>query len=280
MPKVSKRLRYEILRRDGFRCRYCGTEPGERALQIDHVVPEALGGTNEPANLATACEPCNSGKTSTTPDAPLVDEVAEGALRWASAMQAAAALKEKEIRDRRSRNDWFLAVWNEYKLDNGKAVPLPPDWSEAVTRLESSGLTYPLFEEAAEAAMKAYRVLPENRFRYFCGVAWNMVTDLQEKAQQIASGVAAEEEEEEDAYYPGVDRDFLSDALATFENITETFLKRLPVWMHEGAERFARDDVENAGEPDATRVEVLPHVLRHAGSLLSQCHIQPVREGD
>lgn len=276
MAKLSKRLRYEVLRRDGFRCRYCGAEPGERALQIDHVIPEALGGKNEPANLVTACEPCNSGKTSTTPDAPLVDEVAEGALRWAAAMLAAAALKEKEIADRRSRNDWFLEVWNGYKYDDGKAVPLPSDWSDAVTRLETSGLTYLLFEEAVEVTMRAQKVLPDNRFRYFCGVAWNMVTALQEKARDIASGEPVAESDE--SYFPNMDRDLLEDVLATFEKITETFLKRVPVWVHEGAERFARDDIECAGEPDAARIEVLPHVLRHVGSILVQCRIEPERE--
>lgn len=276
MPKLSKRLRYEVLRRDGFKCRYCGAEPGERALQVDHVIPESLGGKNEPSNLATACGPCNGGKTSSTPDAPVVDAVAEDALRWAGAMQAAAAIKEKEINDRRSRNDWFLAIWNAYIYDDTKTVPLPIDWSEAVTRLELAGLTYALFEEAVDVAMKAHKVQAENRFRYFCGVAWNMVTELQEKARAIASGESADG----DRMYPEIPEEELEGMLSCYEGISEKLLDQLPVWLQEGAERCARHDFQNAGEPDAPRIEVLPHVLRHLGYALAKCDIQPMREAD
>lgn len=71
---VSKRLRYEILRRDSHTCRYCGASAPDVPLRVDHVTPVALGGTDTPANLVTSCEPCNSGKTSTiegfVPDVP------------------------------------------------------------------------------------------------------------------------------------------------------------------------------------------------------------------
>lgn len=61
---VPKRLRFEVFRRDGFRCRYCGATPDQKQLRPDHVIPEVLGGRTEPANLVTACEDCNSGKSS------------------------------------------------------------------------------------------------------------------------------------------------------------------------------------------------------------------------
>lgn len=62
---VSKRLRFEILRRDNHTCRYCGASAPATPLRVDHVVPAALGGSDHPSNLVTSCEPCNSGKTST-----------------------------------------------------------------------------------------------------------------------------------------------------------------------------------------------------------------------
>lgn len=54
--------RFRALARDGFRCTYCGVTAGEARLVVDHVVPRAAGGTDEMANLATACDECNSGK--------------------------------------------------------------------------------------------------------------------------------------------------------------------------------------------------------------------------
>lgn len=59
------KLRYDILQRDGFTCRYCGRSPLQHEavkLHIDHLIPISQGGTNDPTNLVTACAECNLGK--------------------------------------------------------------------------------------------------------------------------------------------------------------------------------------------------------------------------
>jgi hypothetical protein len=59
-------LRFAVLRRDGFRCAYCGRgEPEGVKLHIDHIVPVARGGKTELENLVTACATCNIGKSAT-----------------------------------------------------------------------------------------------------------------------------------------------------------------------------------------------------------------------
>lgn len=59
-------LRFEILKRDGFRCSYCGANAKKGALlQVDHIKPKAAGGTDDPRNLTTSCQPCNTGKAAT-----------------------------------------------------------------------------------------------------------------------------------------------------------------------------------------------------------------------
>lgn len=59
---LSKRTRFEILKRDNWRCHYCGAGPMQGALHVDHVKPVAEGGTDDAHNLVTACEGCNLGK--------------------------------------------------------------------------------------------------------------------------------------------------------------------------------------------------------------------------
>lgn len=54
--------RFDILMRDGFRCRYCGRCAPDVELEIDHIIAVANGGTNDPSNLAVACSDCNAGK--------------------------------------------------------------------------------------------------------------------------------------------------------------------------------------------------------------------------
>lgn len=56
-------LRFEVLKRDRFRCTYCGAAAKSGArLQVDHIKPKATGGTDKPENLTTACTDCNAGK--------------------------------------------------------------------------------------------------------------------------------------------------------------------------------------------------------------------------
>lgn len=59
---LSKKLRFEVFKRDSFRCQYCGRSAPEVVLQVDHIIPVAKGGTDELMNLITSCDDCNQGK--------------------------------------------------------------------------------------------------------------------------------------------------------------------------------------------------------------------------
>lgn len=62
--KMNKRLRFQIMERDGFACRACGRNSREYGvvLHVDHILAIANGGKTEPDNLHTLCEDCNLGK--------------------------------------------------------------------------------------------------------------------------------------------------------------------------------------------------------------------------
>lgn len=59
---ISKKLRFEVLLRDGFKCLYCGRRPPQVTLEVDHVHPRSQGGQDHPRNLVSACYDCNRGK--------------------------------------------------------------------------------------------------------------------------------------------------------------------------------------------------------------------------
>lgn len=61
--KVTRAMRYDVLRRDGFRCVKCGRgrEDGVK-LHVDHIKPVSRGGKSVMSNLQTLCEDCNCGK--------------------------------------------------------------------------------------------------------------------------------------------------------------------------------------------------------------------------
>jgi hypothetical protein len=63
---VSLSLRYEVLKRDNFRCVKCGRSPATGIgvqLHVDHAISWANGGDTVLANLQTLCSDCNLGKS-------------------------------------------------------------------------------------------------------------------------------------------------------------------------------------------------------------------------
>lgn len=63
---IPKGVRFEVFKRDSFRCQYCGRSAPDVILEVDHIMPVAEGGTNDPLNLITACRDCNRGKSAKT----------------------------------------------------------------------------------------------------------------------------------------------------------------------------------------------------------------------
>lgn len=61
--QMTDKLRYTILKRDGFRCVLCGHGRDDGAqLEVDHIFPVSKGGETVPKNLRTLCKECNRGK--------------------------------------------------------------------------------------------------------------------------------------------------------------------------------------------------------------------------
>lgn len=181
---VSKRLRYEIFKRDQHKCRYCGNGPPDVVLTIDHVVPVSLGGSDDPTNLVTACRGCNGGKTSSNPDAPLVKSVSDDALRWAQAMRQAA--------DEIAGHDDEIEDILEAVRDAWKPYYLPADWAASVVTFIKAGLCR---EDLLAMVRVAYskRGIGRNRWAYFCGCCWTRIRQYQDRAAEIlAEGSTAQ----------------------------------------------------------------------------------------
>ncbi|MPY47083.1 HNH endonuclease [Streptomyces acidicola] len=187
---VSKRLRYEIFRRDNHTCRYCGASAPLVPLRVDHVTPVALGGTDKADNLVTACEPCNSGKSSASPDAALVADVSGDALRWAAAMkQAADDLRDKQA-PKVAYRESFEKSWRGWTREDGwktARVELPDSWKTSLDTFYEAGLPQEVWPDIIEKAMTNPTVRVDNTFRYACGIAWRVIKELHERAREIVA---------------------------------------------------------------------------------------------
>lgn len=182
---VSKRLRYEILRRDNNTCRYCGASAPEVALTVDHAIPTALGGSDDPTNLVAACKDCNAGKTSSNPDAPLVADVEQKALAWAAAMEVAVANRSAQLKAMSEYCSALSSAWDEYCTGGFRDPVWPEGGADSIEKFYKVGLPLPELLRALHIAMDRSRVDRYEKFRYMCGIGWSVLTELQQAAKEI-----------------------------------------------------------------------------------------------
>lgn len=184
---VSKRTRFEVMRRDGHACRYCGAMAPDVKLHVDHVMPVALGGTDKPDNLVTACVDCNAGKTSTSPDATVVADVKAADLALAEAMKRAAdeAITASSAARHAEYVQVFHLMWGEWTNWKNEDMPMPADWRRTIQQFADAGLPEELLAEAIWITMNKHGLPQDSLFRYMCGICWRKIREIQDRAAEI-----------------------------------------------------------------------------------------------
>lgn len=189
---VSKRLRYEILRRDNYSCRYCGASAPDVRLTVDHVTPVSLGGRDEAGNLVAACVDCNAGKSSSNPDAPLVGNVSDDAIRWSKAIQRASELRQKT---REAQFEFYkeFILTAQRLCDEDPTATFPSLESagspsaafRSVIEFHNAGLDRKELLDAMLIAMTNQRISEDDIWKYFCGICWRKVDELHASARAL-----------------------------------------------------------------------------------------------
>ena len=204
---VSKRTRFEVLRRDTHPCRYCRST--DNPLTVDHVTPVSLGGSDDPSNLVAACRDCNYGKASSAPDAEPIAKLTDEQIRYERARASVMARHEEAARAKHEDHERFLDAWLS-ALPNSE---LPDDWRSGVTTWMGRGLSVHRLIEAVHLTAGRKHVPTWAKYAYMAKIAWNWVTELEEEIKaELASedGEAAADEWTEDgvhlaSYSAGVD---------------------------------------------------------------------------
>lgn len=211
---VSKRLRFEILRRDNHTCQYCGEKAPDVTLHVDHVVPVTLGGSDKPDNLVAACKDCNLGKTSVPAGAPLVAAVGKMAAAYALDLTERMTLIRADIEQGDEYVEEFTEVWDRWKYrGTEKTVPLPHDYKTSLYRWAKMGVPISLVERAIGIAMTKDGLRNEfPEFTYMAGIVWRTLdetgvpADLTEATVHVYTAYEFEERvtnERIDAYMKG-----------------------------------------------------------------------------
>jgi len=178
---LSKKTRFDVFKRDGFACQYCGKSPPVVCLEIDHIIPVASGGGNEETNLLTSCEDCNSGKSdrplTTIPKA--LDESLASQVERREQLEAYNAFLMKA----RKRDKEMVEQLGVYWCDHGRPESEHGKWIPSNERLQSLRTflkRLPACEiydamDIAHARVRSYGSSDTKVWKYFCGVCWSKI---------------------------------------------------------------------------------------------------------
>lgn len=167
---LSKKVRFDIFKRDEFSCQYCGQKPPAVVLEVDHVIPVCEGGKNDEHNLLTSCFDCNRGKGSGSLQvipidlarkAELLREREEQVRAYDELLQAIRGRQEEAINGIIDIYTGFFPGWT-------LTDRVRPSIRQFLTKLPTSEVV-----EAMELACE--RTNSGRAFNYFCGVCWRKI---------------------------------------------------------------------------------------------------------
>ena len=186
---ISKKLRFEIFKRDGFKCAYCGQHPPYVVLEIDHITPKSKKGSDDINNLITACFDCNRGKRdnflSNIPS-KLSENIAVIKEKESQYKEYQRYLNKIKLRVKKDI-DYISGIYEEYYekytlTDNFKETTLK-HFLKILPREEvEDAMRFALLKCGNKCADGDYY----NRdIKYFCGICWNKIKEINKRKEVL-----------------------------------------------------------------------------------------------
>jgi hypothetical protein len=171
---ASKTIRFEVFKRDGFQCLYCGRKPPEVTLELDHIYPKSKGGINDVNNYATACRECNIGKTNKLlTDIPNSMETNLNNLKEKQLQLEEYHKYVQQIEHKKNR------VLNEIEKilieSSGSKYCFADDFKNVTVRDFINKLPPIKVKEALRMACSKVPLNNNRALKYFCGICWNWI---------------------------------------------------------------------------------------------------------
>jgi len=170
---ASNKIRFDVFKRDGFKCQYCGRTPPEVILELDHIIPKSQGGPDNIDNYITACFECNRGKGKHTLDIAPEGVAAKLELLKEKRLQLKAFNRFIEKQEEEFARYIAGVIQN---FHNSFPDLLPTDTFTNVTiKRFVSLLPVAKVKEAMMLACSTKSNDGEAALRYFCGICWNWI---------------------------------------------------------------------------------------------------------
>ena len=126
---ISGTLKYEVMKRARYRCELCGASAAEIVLEVDHIQPRSLGGSDDLSNLQALCYRCNAWKSNKdntdVRDYRCMHEVRESGCLFCTVSEDRPFVHEAEL---------AYVIRDNYPVTDGHLLVIPkrhePSWFE------------------------------------------------------------------------------------------------------------------------------------------------------
>lgn len=168
---ISKKMRFDVFKRDCFRCQYCGKSPPAVVLEIDHIHTVKAGGRTMLHNLLTACFDCNRGK-----GAALLSSIpqslsfhAEQIAERLAQVKAYERLIKQKVKQEEKQIDEVQNAFSLHFPDSAFSLKFRQSVRNFIQIL-------PTHEVVSYMHFACSRILrKEDSLKYFCGVCWKNI---------------------------------------------------------------------------------------------------------
>lgn len=169
---ISKKKRFEVFKRDGFVCQYCGSSPPAVILECDHIDPKSNGGSDDIDNLICACFDCNRGKSS-----GLLSDIPESvSLRIERAQEKEEQLKQLQKLKRQVEKQKNKAVDSLERIFQTQYPNKEFTQAFRVSVKSKFLANLDTFDVSEAMEIAVNRGSESNEaLKYFCGICWNKI---------------------------------------------------------------------------------------------------------
>lgn len=175
---MTKKVRFEVFKRDKFICQYCGKHPPDITLEIDHIIPKSKKGTDSLENLITSCFDCNRGKSN----------------RLLKDLPKSLETKYKELKEREIQYKEYRKLLNKIDRSIQKDIDYIDsiyidsfsDWALSDSFKQVSVKRFIKDLGVNEVRDSMYLAISkinnkDESIRYFCGICWSKIRQKEEK---------------------------------------------------------------------------------------------------
>jgi hypothetical protein len=114
-----------------------------------------------------------------------VAQVSADAVRWGQAVRASALLFAVEREKVRQYSDAVDDYWSGWSYGFKKLpIPRPSNWEDSIEKFYERGMPIHLLLDAARVALNRDKVSPEDTWRYFMGIAWRRMGEIEDAARE------------------------------------------------------------------------------------------------